>query len=57
MRKYEQLYPRDPVNSQEGKKTVYNIPFPVFKKNGFTTRTRIASGGGAKSYYATQKHS
>ena len=46
--KFEELYHRDPVNSQEGKKTCYCLPYPVFKEKGSTTRTWIAFGGGAR---------
>ena len=43
MRKYE-LGHRDPVNSQEWKKTCYCLPHPVIKEKGSTARTRIAFG-------------
>jgi len=53
MRKYE-LGHRDPVNSQEGKKTCYCLPHPVFEEKGSTTRTWITFGGGAKPSNGTQ---
>jgi len=56
MKEYEELDHRNPVNSQEGKKTCYCLPHPVFKKNGSTTRTRIAFGGGAKPSNGPKQH-
>jgi hypothetical protein len=57
MRKYEELGHRDPVNSQEEKKTCYFLPHhPVFKENSSTTRTQIAFGGGAKPSNDTKQH-
>jgi len=47
-RKFEELDHRDPVNSQEEKKTCYCLPHSDFKEKGSTTRTRIAFGGGAR---------
>jgi len=47
---------RDLVNSQEGKKACYCLPHPGFKEKGSTTRTQIASDGGAKSSNGTQQH-
>ena len=56
MRKYE-LGHRDPVNSQEVKKTCYFLPnHPVFKENSSTKRTRIAFGGDAKLSNGTKQH-
>jgi hypothetical protein len=52
----EELDHRDPVNSQEGKKTCYCLPHPVAKEMGSTTRTQIASGGVAKSSNGTHQH-
>ena len=57
MRKYEKLHHRDPVNSQEGKKTCYFLTHhPVIKEASSTTRTRIAFGGGTKSSNGTRQH-
>jgi len=56
MRKSEELDHRDPVISQEGKKTCYCPPHPVFKEKGSTTRTQIAFGGGAKPSDGTKQH-
>ena len=47
---------RDPVISQEGKKTCYYQPHPVFKEKISTEKTRIAFGGGAKPSNGTQQH-
>ena len=45
----------DPANFQEGRKTSYCLPYPVFKTKGSTIRTTwIASNGGAKSTGGTQ---
>jgi hypothetical protein len=55
-RKSEELDHRDPVISQEGKKTYYCPPYPVLKEKGSTARTRIAFGGGAKPSNGTKQH-
>ena len=54
--KSEELEHRDPVISQEGKKTCYCLPYQVFKEKGSTTRTRIAFGRGAKPSNGTKHH-
>ena len=57
VRKYEELDHKEPMNSQEGKKTCYFLPHHlVFKETSSMTRTRIAFGGGAKSSNGTQQH-
>jgi hypothetical protein len=55
-RQSEELDHRDPVIFQEGKKTCYCLPHPLFKEKGSTTRTRIAFGGGAKPSNDTKQH-
>jgi hypothetical protein len=55
MRKYKELDHRDPVNSQEGKKTCYFLPnHPGFMETRSTARNRTAFGGGARTSNGTQ---
>ena len=55
-RKFEELDHRDPENSQEGKKTCYCLPHPVFKEKGSTIRNRIAFGGGSNPSNGNKQH-
>jgi hypothetical protein len=44
------------VKFQEGRKTSYCLPYPVFKVKGFTITTCIISDEGAKSSSGTKQH-
>jgi hypothetical protein len=52
----EELDHRDPAKFQEGKKTCYCLPHPVFKEKGSTLKTRISFGGSAKPSNGTIQH-
>jgi hypothetical protein len=44
----------DPAKFQEGRKTSYCLPYPVFKAKGSTITTWITPKGGAKPSNGTQ---